>query len=215
MPNDPKILLETGTLTRADRMHKGKEIGTAMNADPDPAVASAGAQLLSTSNSLETTNQNRNALQDDVDELTKNLEALDVTWEERYTTAAKEAERIYPKQDGIWTGYGFAAADVEQTERAAPPKVTGLQLTQGDAAGEIELIWDPQERKTIDGYHPQINITEPIDPKEWRSGKPISVTASKATIVQLTTGQKYWVRVSAYVGAVDGAPSDPKAIIAP
>ena len=58
-------------------------------------------------------------------------------------------------------------------------------------------------------------MTEPVDPKEWRSGKPISVTASKATIVELTTGQKYWVRVSAYVGAVDGPPSDPIAIIAP
>jgi len=65
------------------------------------------------------------------------------------------------------------------------------------------------------GYFLEVNITDPIDPTEWDSASPRSVSKSKATITGLTTGQKYWVRVIAFIGSGEGPPSDPKAFLAP
>ena len=213
--NDPEILLDIRSKSQADKMHLGKTIGAEMNADPDPEVAGAGAQLLATSNGMETTNTSRTKAKDDAEKLTEDLADQEETWGERFKKAAETAMRIYPKNDNKWIDFGFEKADVELTKRPKPPKVTGLQVTQGDAQGEADLVWNPQDRKTIDGYYLQINTVDPNDLTKWLSAKPISVSASKATIVQLTQGVKYWVRVIPFVGQTEGDPSDEKDVIAP
>jgi hypothetical protein len=215
MSNKPKILLDTKSKKQADKMHDGKEIGAEMAADPDAAIVSAGNKLFNKSNAMETKNTARNQSEDNTKQLTKDLNDLEAEWNDLYVTAGSEAERVYPDDDNKWSGYGFDLADTELSTRKKPPKVTGLQVTQGDAQGEADLVWDPQEPKTIDGYYLQINTVDPNDQSKWLSAKPISVSASKATIVQLTQGVKYWVRVIAFVGQTEGDPGDEKDVIAP
>lgn len=211
----PEIKLDIRSKSQANKMHKGKEIGGKMKADPNPQVASIGAQLEGSANSMETINTNRNNKRSEAADLTDNLNDEEHEWDTLYKKAAQVAMDEYPGDDGKWKGYGFEMADITPTKRSKPPKVTGLQVTQGDEQGEADLVWDPQNRQLIDGYYLQINTVDPDDLDKWLSAEPISVSASKASITGLTKGQKYWVRVIAFVGKTKGVPSDEKDVIAP
>ncbi len=149
---DDKILLATQKKGTADKAHDGKNIGEKMEADADPDVGGKGTQLLGTSNAIEAKLLKRNALQDDVKQLTNDLEGLEDNWDDHYKEAADKAQEIYPDDSGIWEGYGFDLADVEPTDREAPPKVEGLKVTQGDAAGEGDLVWDPQAKMSMTAF---------------------------------------------------------------
>ena len=213
---EDKILLDTQKKGTADKAHDGKNIGTKMGADADADVSDKGDTLLVTSTAIETKLLARNTMQDDVKQLTNDLETLEDDWDDHYKAAADKAQEIYPDDSGIWEGYGFDLADVKPSDRPAPPKVTGLQVTQGDEASEGDLVWDPQAKNISDGFFIEVNPTDPIDPGTWVSGKPRSVSASKVTITGLTTGQKYWVRIIAFLTkGAEGPPSDPKSFIAP
>lgn len=215
MPDD-KILLATRKKGISDKAHDGKNIGEKMEADSDSDINASGTALLSTSNLIEGKLTQRNALQDDVKKLTGQLNDLEEDWDKNYKAAANKSEEIYPNNAPVWQGFGFGLADVEPSDRPAPPKVTGLNVTQGDATGEGDLVWDPQGADVNDGYFIEINPTDPIEPQSWGSASPRSVSASKVTITGLTTGQKYWVRIIAYLSkGSEGAPSDPVSFIAP
>lgn len=196
-------------------MHDGKNIGKAMKANGNAEIIDRGTQLLNTSTALKTKLLERNALQDDVKQLTGELNKLEDTWNADYKAAAGKAQEIYPDDSGIWQGYGFDLADVEPTQRPVPPKVTGLQVRPGKAAGKGDLVWDALPQKSIDGYFIEVNPTDPIDPGAWVSARPRLSSASKVTITELKTGQKYWVRIIAYVTKGEGPPSDPVSFIAP
>lgn len=213
---EDKILLATRKKGIADKAHDGNNIGTEMAADSDADINTAGDTLLVTSDAIESKLLARNTLQDDVKELTNDLNKLEDDWDDHYKAAADKAQEIYPDDSGIWEGYGFDLADVEPSDRPAPPKVTGLQVTQGDETGEGDLVWDPQGADVNDGFFIEVNPTDPIDTGAWVSAKPRSVSASKVSITGLTTGQKYWVRIIAYLAkGTEGPPSDPKSFIAP
>jgi hypothetical protein len=210
-----EIKLDTAAKTQAQKMHKGKEIGIAMNADPNPQVATAGAQLLGPSNAMETINTNRNNKQSEAAGLTDDLNDMEDTWDKRYKKAAQVATDEYPGDDGKWKDYGFEVITTGTTKRPKPDKVNDLRITAGDGMGELDLMWDPLPRKAIDGYHIEINTTDPIDHSQWKNANPRPVTASKATISDLISGQKYWVHIIAFVGAVLGTPSDSISFTAP
>ena len=213
---EDKILLATQKKGISDKAHDGKNIGENMAADSDADVSGKGDTLLVTSEAIESKLLARNALEDDVKELTGELNDLEDDWDDDYKAAADKAQEIYPDDGPKWQGYGFDLADVVLSDRPAPPKVTGLQVTQGDAAGEGDLVWDPQAADINDGFFIEVNPTDPIDPGTWVSAKPRSVSASKVTITGLTTGQKYGVRIIAYLTKGDeGPPSDPVSFIAP
>lgn len=213
---EDKILLATRKKGTADKAHDGKNIGEKMGADSDGDVSDKGDTLLVTSTAIENKLIARNALDDDVKQLTGELNDLEDDWDDDYKAAADKAQEIYPNDGPKWTGYGFDLADVEPSDRPAPPKVTGVQVTQGDEIGEGDFVWDPQAKNISDGFFIEVNPTDPIDNGAWVSGKPRSVSASKVTITGLTSGQKYWVHIIAYLTKGDeGPPSDPKSFIAP
>ena len=214
MPHD-KILLSTQKKGIADKSHVGHKIGTNMGADPDAEVSGAGDTLLVTSDAIETKLLARNTAEDAAKKLTGELNDLEEAWDKNYTAAAAAAELGHPNDGPTWQGFGFLLADVEPSDRPLPDKVENLQVTPGDETGEGDLVWDPLPQTAIDGYFLEINVTDPIDPSEWDSASPRSVSKSKATITGLTTGQKYWVRVIAFIGSGEGPPSDPKAFLAP
>lgn len=212
---DPKIKTNIRSKNQAKKMHDGKEIGQEMVNDPDADITTAGANLRGKSNAMETKNQERNQLLSDAEELTGELNDLEEEWDDLFATAASEAERIYPGDDNKWEGYGFELEDTDLTTKGAPAKIENMKVTPGDAVGEVDLVWNPLNRETIDGYYLQINITDPIDHTKWTSADPISVSKSKATIVGLTSGQKYFVRVVAFIKDLKASPGDEEDVIAP
>lgn len=210
-----KILLATEKKGIATRAKDGRVIGEKMAADGDPGVSDKGTQLLNTSNAIKSKLDERKALQAEAKKLTNELNGLRRDWGKDYKAAADKAQEIYPDNAPKWTGYGFALADTEPSDRPLPDKVENLQVVPGDEAGEGDLVWNAQPRGANDGYFIEVNTSDPIDRSTWGSANPRSVSKSKATITGLTTGQKYWVRVIAFIGSGEGPPSDPKAFIAP
>ena len=215
MANEDKILLATQKKGIADKSHDGHKIGTNMGADPDSEVSGAGDDLLVNSDAIETKLLARNTAEDAAKKLTGELNDLEEGWDKLYAAAAAAAEKGHPNDGPTWQGFGFLLADVEPSDRPLPDKVENLQVTPGDEAGEGDLVWDAQPRGTNDGYFIEVNTTDLVDRSTWGSASPRSVSKSTATITGLTTGQKYWVRVIAFIGSGEGPPSDPKAFIAP
>jgi len=211
-----KILLATEKKGIAIRARDGKNIGKKMEADGDPGVSGKGTQLLNTSNAIKSKLDERKTIQNKAKQLTGELNTLRKDWGKDYKAAADKAQEIYPGNGPKWTGYGFALADTEPSDRPAPPKVTGLAVAQGKAAGEGDFIWDAQPKGINNGYFIEVNPTDPIEAGAWVSASPRSVSASKVTITGLTTGKKYWGRIIAYLSkGEEGPPSDPVAFIAP
>lgn len=213
--NDDRILLATQKKAIADKAHDGNVIGTNMGADPLADVSDAGDDLLANSDAIDAKITARDDAQAAAKQLTGELNDLEEDWDKLYAAAGAAAEKGHPNDAPIWQGFGFLLADVEPTDRPLPDKVENLQVTPGDAAGEGDLVWDPLAQGAIDGYFIEVNPTEPIDPAGWVPANPRSVSASKATITGLTTGQKYWARVISFIGNGEGPPSDPKSFIAP
>lgn len=214
MPDD-KILLATQKKAIADKAHDGNEIGTNMGADPDGDVSDAGDALLVNSDAIDAKIIARNTAEDAAIQLTGELNDLEDDWDKLYKDAALAAEKGHPNDGPTWQGFGFQLADVEPSDRPIPDKVENLQVTPGDESGEGDLVWDPLPQSSIDGYFLEITTADPPDPTGWDSARPRQVSKSKATITGLTPGQKYWVRVVAYIGRGEGPPSDPKSFIAP
>jgi len=212
---DPKILLATQKKALADKAHDGNVIGTNMGNDPDGDVSAAGDALLVNSDAIDAKVIERNNAEAAAIQLTGELTELDKDWDKLYKAAADAAQLGHPNDAPVWQGFGFQLADVEPTERPVPDKVTGLQVTPGDETGEGDLIWDPMPQGTTDGFFLEITTSDPPDSTEWTSASPRQVSKSKATITGLTTGQKYWVRVIAYIGRGEGPPSDAKPFLAP
>ena len=213
--SDDRILLATQKKKIADKAHDGNVIGTNMGADSDTDVSEAGDALLANSDAIDDKIKERDDAEAAAIQLTGELNDLEDDWDHLYKDAAEAAEKGHPNDAPVWQGFGFLLADVAPTDRPVPPKVTGLQVTQGDAANEGDLVWDPLPQADIDGFFIEINATDPIDPGEWDSARPRSVSKSKATITGLTTGQKYWVRIIAFIGRGEGPHSDPVSFIAP
>ncbi|HDZ62317.1 MAG TPA: fibronectin type III domain-containing protein [Nitrospirae bacterium] len=212
---DDRILLATQKKKISDKAHDGNVIGTNMGADSDSDISDAGDALLANSDDIDQKIKDRDDAEAAAIQLTGELNDLEEDWDKLYKAAAEAAEKVHPNDAPVWQGFGFQLADVEPTDRSLPPKVTGLQVTQGDAANEGDLVWDPLPQADIDGYFIEVNPTDPIDPAAWVSAKPRSVSKSKVTITGLITRQKYWVRIIAFIGRGEGPPSDPKSFIAP
>jgi hypothetical protein len=89
-------------------------------------------------------------------------------------------------------------------------QVLNLSITVGDSDGELDLDWDNVNGAS--GYLMQRSF-DPVTTTSWVSLDP--VTASKATVSNLTSGTKYWFRVAATGSAGPGPWSDPATKIAP
>jgi hypothetical protein len=107
----------------------------------------------------------------------------------------------------LTTGFSLASegAPVELVQ------VQNLSITSGDDEGELDLHWDPVKSAT--GY--SIALSTDITKQDaWKIIKTVG-RVTKYTITELTSGTKYWVRISASKGTTSGAWSDPATKIAP
>jgi hypothetical protein len=107
----------------------------------------------------------------------------------------------------LTTGFSLASegAPVELVQ------VQNLSITSGDDEGELDTHWEPVKSAT--GY--SIALSTDITKQDaWKIIKTVG-KVTKYTITELTSGTKYWVRISASKGAASGAWSDPATKIAP
>jgi hypothetical protein len=98
-----------------------------------------------------------------------------------------------------------AGMDVQKEKGLAslPDKITSVNATSGDNAGEIDLSWD----KSYNAKSYVVEIAVNTTPLEWKHA--LISTKSKAELTGLITGTSYQIRVAA-VGSVGQGPwSDP------
>lgn len=93
--------------------------------------------------------------------------------------------------------------------RKQPKQITGLKAIHGQESGSILLTWRTKERL----WNFQVEMTtDPTDPGSWKYFANSSKT--KIQITGLTSGQRYWFRVSG-MWRETGPPSQPVGIVAP
>ena len=97
----------------------------------------------------------------------------------------------------------------EKSAAALPDKITSVNATSGDNAGEIDLSWD----KSYNAKSYVVEIAVNATTLDWKHA--LISTKSKAELTGLTTGTAYQIRVAA-VGSVGQGPwSDPVLKVAP
>ncbi|MEK6259807.1 MAG: fibronectin type III domain-containing protein [Planctomycetota bacterium] len=135
--------------------------------------------------------------------------------------------RNRPQVSGFWRGTKWEEETCGRTltlirstgldVRAASTAAVGplaqaanLSVTLGDFDGELDLDWD--NVRGARSYQIQ-RSPDPVSATSWTLID--TVTASRATVKNLTSGTKYWFRVAAIGAAGPGPWSNPVAKIAP
>lgn len=193
-----------------DKIQYGEQIKTSLTSNPhitiDPAkmteLDTNTATLLSKKNASDTIRvQSKTATQE--------LNVAEDAFDKTVSDIAKIINGTLTDPDKL-TSTGLPLVD-EDTSTVPLVQVMNLSLTQGDEDGEIDAHWDPVYGATGN----KVEITTDInDPTSW-SVKETLGKVSKVSIKGLTSGTRYWVRVSAVRGNENGAPSDPATRVAP
>ncbi len=91
------------------------------------------------------------------------------------------------------------------------PKVDGLSATQGDSEGEVDLHWNPVKRG-LQNY-----LTEVTDDPTGQTGWRFAANSRKSSVAVtgLTSGKRYWFRVTAECASGSGPASEPQTKVAP
>ncbi|HEX8492433.1 MAG TPA: fibronectin type III domain-containing protein [Pyrinomonadaceae bacterium] len=106
-----------------------------------------------------------------------------------------------------------AAMDVRApsvVSNAPPSAPISATATTGDRDGEIDLSWN-----AVQGAQSYIVQVSPNPPTDTSWTQAAVVTASRCTISNLTSGSKYWFRVSAVGAGGQSGWSDPTTKMAP
>ena len=91
------------------------------------------------------------------------------------------------------------------------PKVEGLTASAGDADGEIDLHWN-SIRRGLQNYRIELS-EDPAGQTGWRFAA--NSRKSSATLDGLTSGKRYWFRVTAEGAAGPGPASNAATKVAP
>lgn len=104
-----------------------------------------------------------------------------------------------------------AGMDVQKEKSAVtlPDKITSVNATSGDNAGEIDLSWDKSSNAKSYVVEIAVNGTT----LEWKHA--LITTRSRAELSALITGTAYQIRIAAIGSAGQGPWSDPVLKVAP
>ena len=115
------------------------------------------------------------------------------------------------QQAAAITSAGIQVAGDSGTPVGPMPPVVGLTATSGDADGEIDLAWNAI-RRGLQNYF--IEITDdPAGQTGWHFAA--NSRKSSAQITGLTSGKRYWFRVTAEGAAGPGPASNAATKVAP
>jgi hypothetical protein len=191
-----KVKLNFRKLSVVEKIARGRQIVEAMTGNsafptPTPTLVAVTAAL----DALE--QANADALE--ARALSKQRTA---TLEDKEAEVIEEVMRLASYVDSASGGKEevilSAAMDVRTPSLASnlpPPTPNNLTPTVGDHEGEIDLSWNASQN--AQSYIVQMSQNPPTE-NSWV--QVAIVTASKATIKNLTSGAKHWFRVAA-VGA--------------
>ena len=136
-------------------------------------------------------------------------------WDIAYGDLGGIVDKATDTVEGVDAKRGLAQnAGYEVRSDAAPvgpmPQVQNLHLSVGDNAGEIDYGHNPVKGKRV--YILQVT-QDPAASTGWT--QVATPTASKGTITDLVSGQRYWVRVCALGPGNDHGPwSEPAQMLA-
>lgn len=185
----------------------GQMGGNANFPTPDPALTALTGQAATMSGALAA----RAKLLSDAQEQTLQIRAARDLLEGQLTEEAAYVDGIAKGDAAIIKSAGMDVSSGSTGRVGALPKVEGVFATQGDDAGEIDLQWNPVKRG-LKSY--TIEQTEdPAGQSGWSIAKV--ETRSKTSVTGLTSGKRYYFRISAVGAAGAGSPSDAVTKVAP
>lgn len=213
-----RVKLGLNELTDAELPAKALTIASQMgdNAATFPTPNPALAAITATANQMNASVLDRDALLAQAQNLTVQIRNQRTILESLLETEGNYVQGIsdtLPESEGaeLITLAGMDVAASTHTPVGEMPKVEGLTATQGDGAGEIDLHWNPIKRG-LQTYIVEYCIGEaPTGPWINAGGS----RKSSQTVPGLTTGQRYWFRVSAQGAAGRGTPSEVATKVAP
>lgn len=205
-----KVKLNFRRLPVPEKLTKGKQIITSVTGNPHftnpvPPLATLTAGISELEAAYMAAQAARQAWRNAVDVQTAKSDAVD----QLFSQAASYVESVAGADESIISSAGM---DPKSTGGAPtlPEAPTGLEITEGDHEGELDISWDPVSNAKT--YLIQRSI-DPNNPATWSHAG--TATKSSTTIDALTSGTRYWFRVCA-VGAVGQSGwSDPATKIAP
>jgi len=204
-----KVKLELSKKSIAEKAALGNKVDTNMTGNvyfktPNPPLET-----------LKTAIVNMTAASDDVEAARKTVQLkLSILYQQ---------ESIF---DGVMTQLGSYVGNVSNGDEAIilssgmdvqkdkspttlPDKITSVNATAGDNAGEIDLSWD--KSYNAKSYVVEIAVNGTV--LEWKQSQ--ITTRSKAELTGLITGTAYQLRVAAVGAAGQGPWSDPVLKVAP
>jgi hypothetical protein len=204
-----KVKLELSRKNVAEKAALGNKVGSGMTGNvyfktPSPTLET-----------LKTATTNMVTASDDLEAARKNVQMK--------MSILYQQESIF---DGVMTQLGSYVGNVSNGDEAIilssgmdvqkdkspttlPDKITSVNATAGDNAGEIDLSWD--KSYNAKSYVVEIAVNDTV--LEWKQSQ--ITTRSKAELTGLITGTAYQLRVAAVGSAGQGPWSDPVLKVAP
>ena len=218
-----KIKLELKERDELDIIAFGKTVGSKITTNsnfPSPPVA--GSVITADAVALEGLIQTRASLDVQLLQNTLNLRTardkldLDLNLTGAYVEQGiNTAVPLGTPIDPVAAAVKALSAGLQVVSAPTPvgpmPKIQGLRATQGDANGEVDLHWNPVKRG-LRNYIMEMT-DDPAGLTGWQHiGAP---TKSSMTATGLTSGKRYWFRVTANGSAGPGPASEATTKVAP
>ena len=186
--------------------------GNAIFPAPAPVLATLTAQAKTMSDRIAA----RDALLQQAQTMTLQIRTDRTLLEASLTAESASVDAVVAKlpadqQAAAITSAGMGVAGSSGTPVGPMPKVEGLTATAGDAEGVVDLAWNAI-RRGLQNF--LIEMTEdPAGLTGWRFAA--NSRKSSATLDGLTTGKRYWFRVTAEGAAGPGPASNAATKVAP
>jgi hypothetical protein len=206
-----RIKLNLSRLAVPEKIAKARQIVEALTGNtsfptPNPALPAVTTAITDINSAFEAAQAARQSAKEKTSALNEKEDALD----RLLTQLAGYVESVAGSNDQLVLAAGMdvKARPVAPTEKPAGP--LSLNITAGDADGEIDLFWEPVA--SAKSYQIE-RSTDPNGAAGWTHAG--ATTKAKATMNGLTSGTRYWFRVAAVGTAGQGGWSDPASKIAP
>jgi hypothetical protein len=197
-----KVKLELSKKNTSEKVDFARKVVTSMTGNanfptPNPALAD-----------ISTAATNVTSASDDVENTRKLLQTKIVYLAQQETILDSLLTQLGTYVENISSGdevkINSAGMDVkrERSSSGLPGKITGINATVGDNAGEIGLYWDKDD--AAKSY--VVEIAPEASPMVWQSG--LVSTKTRATVKNLTSATRYYIHVAAVGAAGQGPWSD-------
>jgi len=207
----PKLKLNLRKLPVPEKIARAREIISALTGNPDfPAPKPTLATATTVTDDLETAQQEQQTVKRTAEAKTVARNEKEDVFDRTFTQLAAHVESIAGDNERMIMSAGMDTRGVSVSSNVTPGAPQSLNVTGGDADGEIDLSWEP-----VDGAKTyQIEQSpDPVTATSWSHAS--ATTKSKTTIGGLTSGTRYSFRVAAVGTGGQGGWSNPVSKIAP